>query len=120
MRLPTLAMRSRIVLLLLTFGLAPAILLGAAFLAERGELRRTAMDRLADAAASLGDTIDRNLFERYGDVQAFGLNTVAHDPRNWRRPGADNPLVRAIDEYVALYGVYKLAVLVDPKVTCWR
>jgi methyl-accepting chemotaxis protein len=108
-------MRSRIVLLLLAFGLAPAILLGAAFLAERGELRRTAMDRLADAAASLGDTIDRNLFERYGDVQAFGLNTVAHDPRNWRRPGANNPLVRAIDEYVALYGVYKLAVLVDSK-----
>ena len=59
------------------------------------------MDRLADAAASLTDTIDRNLFERYGDVQAFGLNTVAHDPRHWRRPGAENPLVRAIDEYVA-------------------
>ncbi|WP_431269590.1 hypothetical protein [Dankookia sp. P2] len=115
MRLPTLAMRSRIVLLLLGFGLMPAILLGIAFLAERGELRRSAMDRLADAAASLSDTIDRNLFERYGDVQAFGLNTVAHDPASWRRPGADNPLVRAIDEYVALYGVYKLAVLVDPK-----
>ncbi|MFC7474955.1 methyl-accepting chemotaxis protein [Dankookia sp. GCM10030260] len=114
MRLPAFAMRSRIVLLLLGFGLAPAILLGAAFLAERGELRRSAMDRLADAAASLGETIDRNLFERYGDVQAFGLNTVAHDPGNWRRPGAANPLVRAIDEYVALYGVYKLAVLVDP------
>src|SRR6476469_3835114 len=63
--MPELAMRSRIVLLLLAFGLAPAILLGAAFLSERGELRRAAMDRLADAAASLGDTIDRNLFERY-------------------------------------------------------
>ncbi|TDH60844.1 hypothetical protein E2C06_19675 [Dankookia rubra] len=114
MRLPTLTMRSRVVLLLLGFGLVPAMLLGGAFLAERGDLHRTAMDRLADAAASLGDTIDRNLFERYGDVQAFGLNTVAHEPANWRRPGADNPLVRAIDEYVALYGVYKLAVLVDP------
>ncbi|MFZ4410243.1 MAG: methyl-accepting chemotaxis protein, partial [Paracraurococcus sp.] len=115
MRISRLAIRSRIVLLLFAFGLAPAFLLGVAFLSERDELRRNAMDRLADAAASLTDTIDRNLFERYGDVQAFGLNTVAHDARNWRRPGADNPLVRAIDEYVALYGVYKLSVLVDPK-----
>ncbi|MDO9712080.1 methyl-accepting chemotaxis protein [Paracraurococcus lichenis] len=115
MRLPSLTIRTRIVLLLLAFGLAPALLMASAFVAERRELRRAAMDRVADAAAALADSIDRNLFERYGDVQAFALNPAAHDPRHWKRPGADNPLVRAMDEYVALYGVYKLAVLVDPQ-----
>ena len=114
MRLPTLSIRNRVVLLLLAFGLAPAALLGGAFLFERSELRSLATARLADAAVTLNDTIDRNLFERYGDVQAFGLNAVARDPRNWRRSTEDNPLVRVMDQYVAAYGVYKLALLVSP------
>ncbi len=110
-----LTIRARIVLLLLGSGLAPALLLGGALLVERGTLRGLAMGRMADAAAALTDTVDRSLFERYGDVQAFGLNTAAHDPANWRRPGRDNPLVRAMDDYVAAYGIYKLALLVDPR-----
>jgi hypothetical protein len=35
-------------------------------------------------AVSIGDTIDRNLFERYDDVQAFGLNAAAANPEYWR------------------------------------
>ena len=114
-RLPTLKMRGRVVLLLLAFGMIPALLLSAAFVAQRSNLRAEAMSRLVDTAANLNDTIDRNLFERYGDVQAFGLNTAAYDPANWRRPGADNPLVRVMNQYIAAYGVYKLSVLVDPQ-----
>ncbi|MBK1660457.1 methyl-accepting chemotaxis protein [Paracraurococcus ruber] len=114
MRAPAISIRLRIMLLLLGFAVLPALLLVGTFATERDALRRTALDRLGDAAAALTDSIDRNLFERYGDVQAFGLNPAAQDPANWRRPGSDNPLVRAIDEYVALYGVYKLALLVSP------
>ncbi|MBB5694950.1 methyl-accepting chemotaxis protein [Muricoccus pecuniae] len=115
MRLPVLTMRGRVVLLLLLFGLTPAILLGCAFLGERGALRESVLTRLSDASSNLNDVIDRNLFERYGDVQAFGLNTAAHDPANWRRPSAENPLVRVMDQYVAAYGVYKLSILVSPE-----
>ncbi|TPG61154.1 HAMP domain-containing protein [Roseomonas nepalensis] len=114
MRSASLNIRGRIVLLLLLFGLTPAALLGGAYLWERSSLRAVSLSRLADAAATLSDTIDRNLFERYGDVQAFGLNTAAHEPGNWRRPSADNPLVRVMDQYVAAYGVYKLSLLVSP------
>ncbi len=114
MPLPTVRLRARVVLLLLFFGLVPAALLGGAFLTQRAGLRALSMNRLADTAAVLADTVDRNLFERYGDVQAFGLNTAAHDPANWRRPEPGNPLVRAMDDYIAAYGVYKLALLVDP------
>jgi len=110
-----LTLRPRIVLLLLAFGLMPALLLTGTYLVQRQALKQAAMARLADAAAALTDSIDRNLFERYGDVQAFGLNTAAHDPRNWKRPGKDNPLVETIDQYMAAYGVYKMAVLVDPE-----
>ena len=63
---------------------------------------------------ALNDLIDRNLFERYGDVQAFGLNTAVQDRSNWRAASADNPLIRAMNGYMTGYGIYKLMLLVDP------
>ncbi|MBX7136916.1 MAG: methyl-accepting chemotaxis protein [Oligoflexia bacterium] len=65
-------------------------------------------------ARSLTDTIDRNLFERYGDVQAFGYNEVVHDRAHWYTPGASaNPIVEAMNKYVVAYGLYDLTLLVD-------
>ncbi|EFH10908.1 cache domain-containing protein, partial [Teichococcus cervicalis] len=109
------SIRTRLVLWLLVFALLPPLLLGAAFLPTRAALRGMALDQLADNAAILNELIDRNLFERYGDVQAFGLNTAAHRSENWDNPGPDNPLVRVMDDYMATYGVYKLMLLVSPE-----
>ena len=61
----------------------------------------------------IGDTIDRNLFERYGDVKAFALNTAATNSENWKRPGADNELVNAMNGYMTGYGIYKVMLLLD-------
>ena len=33
----------------------------------------TKQDQVAAAAAAIADKVDRNLFERYGDVQAFAV-----------------------------------------------
>ncbi|MFB9969060.1 hypothetical protein ACFFMP_02900 [Pseudoroseomonas cervicalis] len=85
------SIRTRLVLWLLVFALLPPLLLGAAFLPTRAALRGMALDQLADNAAILNELIDRNLFERYGDVQAFGLNTAAHRSENWDNPGAGQP-----------------------------
>ncbi|WBV44602.1 methyl-accepting chemotaxis protein [Pseudoroseomonas cervicalis] len=108
------SIRTRLVLWLLAFALLPPLLLAIAFLPTRAALRGMAVDQLADNAAILNELIDRNLFERYGDVQAFGLNTAAHRRENWGWPGSDNPLVRVMDDYMATYGVYKLMLLVAP------
>lgn len=40
------------------------------------EIRTMNASNLQTDAQNLADKIDRNLFERYGDVQAFGLNKV--------------------------------------------
>jgi len=81
-----------------------------------------AVDRLsaegADSfrAGSLAtiDTIDRNLFERYGDVQAFGLNHSVTLAADWYKVGAaTNPIVAAMNGYVRLYGLYPLMFAVD-------
>ena len=69
---------------------------------------------LADAQAKariIGDRIDRSLFERYGDVQAFGLNAVIQDRELWYQ--SQSPIVDAMNQYVATYGIYSLTVLAD-------
>jgi methyl-accepting chemotaxis protein len=79
----------------------------------------TAMgDRVSDSfrASSVAaiDTIERNLFERYGDVQAFGLNHAIHRTGDWYKAGADaNPVAAAMNGYVKLYGLYPLMFAVD-------
>jgi len=107
------SIRRSIVALLLVFGILPAVGMYGVFKAEEENLREISRARLAMLAHSLIDTIDRNLFERYGDVQAFGLNAAATDTANWRAPGAANPLVAAMNGYMSNYGLYRLMILVD-------
>jgi methyl-accepting chemotaxis protein len=51
------------------------------------------------------DKIDRNLFERYGDVQAFAANPKAR--------GDAKALRSAANHYTRLYGIYDLMLIVD-------
>ncbi|MBI1245157.1 MAG: HAMP domain-containing protein [Alphaproteobacteria bacterium] len=108
------SIRVKLVALLLLFGLVPVAVVAAFFELERPVLEDAAMDRLEDTAISVSDKIDRNLFERYGDVQAFLINTIVPDRTNWAKPSPENPLLVAIDGYMQAYGLYKMMVLVDP------
>jgi methyl-accepting chemotaxis protein len=108
------SIRTKLVALLLVFGLLPVIAVGLFFKSQRTALEDSALDRLEDAAVAVSSLIDRNLFERYGDVQAFLINTVVSEPRHWAKPSADNPLLGAMDGYMKAYGLYKVMLLVDP------
>jgi methyl-accepting chemotaxis protein len=112
---PLTGIAPRLTLWFLVFGAVPATCLVGVYLWFKTDIEDAFRAPLQDTAVSLGDTIDRNLFERYGDVQAFGLNGLAHDRANWRKAGADNPLVKAMDGYMANYGLYTLMLLVDPQ-----
>lgn len=71
-------------------------------------------DAYAVASRDIGEFIDRNLFERYGDVQAFAVNDTAKKRSDWYKPAeADNAITRVMNSYVALYGIYTLTVMVD-------
>ncbi len=77
-------------------------------------VRERAAERLQEAAGHVADKIDRNLFERYGDVQAFGFNEVVLDRTQWYRPGAEtNRIAERMNAYVAAYGVYLTTEFVD-------
>lgn len=60
------------------------------------------------------DIVDRNLFERYGDVQAFASNIVLQDTDQWYHQSADeNAIIDAANTYGHLYGIYPLMMVVD-------
>jgi methyl-accepting chemotaxis protein len=89
------------------FGLFPVAVLGAIGFAAIGNINAAQSGALHSAAGDIAERIDRNMFERYGDVQAFARNTVVAS-------GDRDAIVAVMNEYVALYGVYSLTMLVDP------
>ena len=100
--------------ILLAFGLVSALSMFFAFEASRDDFEDAAAKTVINNATLINEIVERNLFERYGDVQAFGLNVAAHDPANFRRPSDDNPLVSSMNGYMTGYGLYNLMMLVDP------
>jgi methyl-accepting chemotaxis protein len=104
-------LRAKIIAGLVTFSLFCTLPLLGVFLSKQSDMKKSTLDRTADIARTLNDKIDRNLFERYGDVQAFAANTAAYDSANWANP--QGPLVSAINAYMTNYGLYKLSLYVD-------
>lgn len=98
----------------LVVGLVPAVLVGIVNYRGLDKIAGTLRDSTKVHAVNVADKIDRNLFERYGDVQAFGINPAVQDRANWYQVGAEqNAIVGAMNNYVALYGIYPVMVLVD-------
>lgn len=107
-----LSVRTKLVILLAVFVVAPALGTYGMFLLQAQHINKMAQDTMMDQAILTGDIIDRNLFERYGDVQAFGYNTVAYNPDHWGKADDANPLIIAMNNYTKAYGLYPLMMLV--------
>lgn len=108
-----LTITKKLVLLFIAFGILPmAALGGVARSASHGTQRAFEHD-LEIAAAAVSETIDRNLFERYGDVQAFALNRALLDRNEWYQANRDNRIVHTLDQLVDTYDTYYLTLLVD-------
>ena len=105
-----LGVRGKLVLLLLVFGLLPAALLTGTFIHEKMSIDNISYAVAGSAAARISDTIDRNLFERYGDVQAFAGNAVI---RNALEGSSQSDAVKTMNGYTGLYAIYDLMVLAD-------
>lgn len=107
----SLGLAGKMTLLLVFFATLPALAFAAVSFRSVQQLSSEAGDRTAVVAANVGDKIDRNLFERYGDVQAFGLNTAVQERSSWYQ--RQSPIVDAMNRYVTTYGIYYLTILVD-------
>jgi methyl-accepting chemotaxis protein len=105
--------RTKMTILLLVFGLLPLMCTLPIIFNKLQEMKQQELDSEKNVASAISELIDRNLFERYGDVQAFGYNLAAQDKTNWYKPTDANPLVHAMNQYMVNYGFYKLMLLVD-------
>ena len=100
------SIRGRLSMAFLVLGLVPVAVVGiVAFLRSSTSLERSAGDQLRAEAEAAIEKIDRNLFERYGDVQAFAFNPMAH--------GDAGEVQRAANFYMQAYGIYDVMIVAD-------
>lgn len=105
----------KLVLLFLLFGLLPISIIGYIAYQATETIEAGEAQRFEISASNIADKIDRNLFERYGDVQAFALNHATYNRADWYAPKPSNSIVTAMNQYVDTYDIYYLTILVDPQ-----
>ena len=105
---------AKLTVLFVLFGFVPMVIVGVIAYNAGLTIEDSVGTRFQAISEGVADTIDRNLFERYGDVQAFGLNQVLDQKAAWyRAEGEDNPIRQIMDQYVDTYDLYSLSLLVD-------
>jgi methyl-accepting chemotaxis protein len=97
----------------LIFGLLPLLIVSVIVNRAMTRVQDDSLILLSNQAESIGDVIDRNVFERYGDVQAFAANKTVLNQASWYKVDESSPIVQSMNKYVELYGVYSLMILVD-------
>ena len=96
----------KLTLTFLAIGILPVLIIGLyAVNRSSTSLKETAAKEMQLAAVNAMDMIDRNLFERYGDVQAFAANPKAQ--------GTPAEATEIIDFLTATYGIYDLMLVVE-------
>lgn len=105
---------AKFTLLFSLVGAVPTLLLGFTALSESSSIKEDTLSQFGVAVSDLGDMIDRNMAERYGDVQAFAANSIVRDRTQWYQssPSA-NAITQKMNFYAKLYGAYNLMTLVD-------
>lgn len=105
---------AKLTALFVLFGFVPMVVIGLIAYNASLTIENSSGTRFHAMAEGVADKIDRNLFERYGDVQAFGLNSVLDQKAAWYRAEAEgNPIRQVINQYVDTYDLYSLSLLVD-------
>jgi methyl-accepting chemotaxis protein len=105
--------RTKLTGLLVVFGLLPLGAVMPIVFNKMHDMQQGTLDSLKSTTAQVAETIDRNLFERYGDVQAFGTNAASKDVENWYKRKTETPLIASMNAYMTNYGLYKIMLLVD-------
>ncbi len=99
-------MNAKLLAAFLAVGIIPVVAVGLYSVNRaESELIDAASAQMETAALDTGEFIDRNLFERYGDVQAFAANPLAQ--------GTVEEATGIIDFLTATYGIYDLMLVVD-------
>ena len=108
------SLTGRIVLWMVSLAAVPLAIIAYLSFENLDAIEADAPQAFQSVAEATLDKIERNVFERYGDVQAFGVNDAVSDSANWYQEGSDkNRIARAANEYARLYGFYMISMMVD-------
>ena len=105
---------AKLVTIFVIFGAVPMAAVGMIAFGAADDMKVKIGARFMSQAIGMAETIDRNLFERYGDVQAFGFNDAITRTSQWYDPTEYNVVSQVMNKYVKAYGIYDLSLLVDP------
>lgn len=104
----TISLRAKLGVCFTVLGLVPALILGwVGYQRSAAELEKAAASRLQEAAVAYGETIDRSLLERYGDIADFVDSPSARDDISVRQ--------ELIDHLIEVHTDYDLIVIADPQ-----
>ncbi|GJL50923.1 MAG: hypothetical protein NPIRA01_21500 [Nitrospirales bacterium] len=104
---------AKLIGLCVIFGIIPMTAIGWIGFEAAHDMEEEVGKKFQVIAKTIADKIDRNLFERYNDVQAFALNELAQSHMHWGSPAIAQDVTKAMNHYVATYGVYYLTIMVD-------
>lgn len=104
----------KLLIAFLAFGFIPFLVVANLARTELDASKRKDEASLKNSVTNTMDTIERNLFERYGDVQAFGLNEAFHNKQNWYDRSPNGHDTKVINAYMANYApIYASMLFVD-------
>ena len=106
---------TKLSMLFCVFGLVPILALGWMSWQTGQDMEAKVGKQFENNAVAIADKIDRNLFERYGDVQAFALNDAVQRVSQWYDSTEHSVLAPLMDKYISTYGIYYLTLFVDTK-----
>ncbi|MFO0898010.1 MAG: methyl-accepting chemotaxis protein [Pirellulales bacterium] len=99
-------LRAKLLAVVLPLAIVPPAIIGfCAFERSKRSLVEETANRLQVVAEHTIDKIDRNLFERYGDVQAFAANPNAR--------ATPDKVTDTANFYTKVYGIYDLMLVAD-------
>ena len=110
----TKSLRARIITFSLAIALTPLAVMAWRTHVNMKGMEYDLVHSFAEIAIETIEVIERNLFDRYGDVQAFAANEVLLKRSYWgERDESKNGIVRAMNKYADLYDVYTVMIAVD-------
>ncbi|WP_462172171.1 PAS domain S-box protein [Pseudoalteromonas xiamenensis] len=100
-------------IIFLVFGMS--LLLGELFLSWQGKnaIQSTTSNNVQREASLLVRLIDRNLFERYHDAQAFTLSLGSRERPNFNDTQVSARIVKNLNAFVDNYKVYRRIAVID-------
>ncbi|MFC0536552.1 methyl-accepting chemotaxis protein [Pelagicoccus mobilis] len=107
-------LKTRLLIFSLLIAVGPLSLLIWRTGVNASKIEKDLLNSFGEYAISTIDIVERNLFERYGDAQAFAANEVLLDRDQWGKTKAsENGVIRAMNAYMDLYDIYSIMIAVD-------